>query len=172
MAARKKSGGEELVIGRSHAGGRNGAPQKRRAPKGGYTKKQKALFLEVLADTSNVSEACRAIGKHPGAIYALRRRDAAFADAWMKALEEGFVALEMEMLRRARFGQDVTEYRPVAEDGNGDGVAKREEVVKRVHSYANILRLQLLTQYAHKVAEYRMAQRPHVTEGAQAVEEQ
>src|SRR3546814_16224958 len=101
MAARKKSGGEELVIGRSHAGGRNGAPQKRRAPKGAYTKKQKALFLEVLADTSNVSEACRAIGKHPGAIYALRRRDPAFADAWMKALEEGFADLEMEMLRRS-----------------------------------------------------------------------
>src|SRR3546814_11152577 len=73
MAARKKSGGEELVIGRSHAGGRNGAPQKRRAPKGGYTKKQKALFLEVLADTSNGSEACRRNGKPPGPIVAFRR---------------------------------------------------------------------------------------------------
>src|SRR3546814_2216717 len=88
MAARKKSGGEELVIGRSHAGGRNGAHQKRRAPKGGYTKKQKALFLEVLAETSNVSEACRAIGKHPGAISYLQRRDAASADGMMKGCEE------------------------------------------------------------------------------------
>src|SRR3546814_17561498 len=89
----------------------------------------------------------------------------------MKALEEGFVALEMEMLRRARFGQDVTEYRPVAEDGNGDGVAKREEVVKRGHSYDNRLSLQLLTQYAKKVAEYRMAQGQQVTDGAQALAE-
>src|SRR3546814_1558028 len=77
----------------------------------------------------------------------------------------------MEMLRRARFGQDVTEYRPVAEDGNGDGVAKREEVVKRVHSYDNRLSLQLLTQYAKKVAEYRMAQGQQVTDGAQALAE-
>src|SRR3546814_19015848 len=105
MAARKKSGGEELVIGRSHAGGRNGAPQKRRAPKGGYTQKPKALFLEVLADTSNVSEACRAIGKHPGAIYALRRRDAAFAGARMTGLDAGFGALAMGQLGRARVGQ-------------------------------------------------------------------
>src|SRR3546814_19173986 len=96
MAARKKSGGEELVIGRSHAGGRNGAPQKRRAPKGGYTKKQNALYLEVMAETSNVSEACRAIGKHPCDKYALRRRGSAFADAWLTWLEEGFVALRSE----------------------------------------------------------------------------
>src|SRR3546814_590429 len=68
MAARKKSGGEELVIGRSHAGGRNGATQKRRAPKGGYTKTQKALFLEVVADTSDVNAACRTIGQDQGAI--------------------------------------------------------------------------------------------------------
>src|SRR3546814_8804660 len=91
----------------------------------------------MLADKSNVSEACRAIGKHTGAIYALRRRDAAFADAWMKALEERFVALEMQMLRRARFGHDVTEYRPVADAGNGDGVAQREDDVKRLHRSHN-----------------------------------
>src|SRR3546814_11591829 len=105
MAARKKSGGEELVIGRSHAGGRNGAPQKRRAPKGAYTKKQKALFLEVLADTSNVSEACRAIGKPPGAIYALRRRAPAFADACMTAWEESSAAWEMERTEGLRVGK-------------------------------------------------------------------
>src|SRR3546814_18404907 len=115
MAARKKSGGEELVIGRSHAGGRNGAPQKRRAPKGAYTKKQKALFLEVLADTSNVSEACRAIGKTPGAIYALRKRAPAFAGAWLKALEEGSAVLERQMLRRDRLGQDGKENSHVGE---------------------------------------------------------
>src|SRR3546814_15450211 len=129
MAARKKSGGEELVIGRSHAGGRNGAPQKRRAPKGGYTKKQKALFLEVLADTSNVSEACRAIGKHPGAIYALRRRDAAFADARMNEVVDGLADLQMEMLGRVGFGQDVPDSHPVPADGNHDGGGKRQEGV-------------------------------------------
>src|SRR3546814_13673886 len=59
MAARKKSGGEELVIGRSHAGGRNGAPQKRRAPTGGYKKKQKAMFLEGVAAMIGRA-ACRA----------------------------------------------------------------------------------------------------------------
>src|SRR3546814_19229303 len=87
------------------------------------------------------------------------------------ACEEGVDAWEMEMLRRARFGQDVTEYRPVAEDGNGDGVAKLEVVVNRVHSYDNRLSLQLLTQSAKTGAQSRLAQGPHVTAGAKALAE-
>src|SRR3546814_4841703 len=63
MAARKKSGGEELVIGRSHAGGRHDAPQKQRAPTVGYTKKQKGLLLEELAEKADISDARLAIGK-------------------------------------------------------------------------------------------------------------
>ncbi|MCF8708564.1 hypothetical protein [Rhizorhapis sp. SPR117] len=112
MAGRKKDGTDELVLARCYAGGREGKPQKQVARKGACTQKQKAMFLEVLEQTSNVSAACREIGKSSSTMYALRERDRAFHDAWMTALEHGFAALEMEMLRRARFGQDVTEYRP------------------------------------------------------------
>jgi hypothetical protein len=140
----------ELVVGRCYAGTRTGQPQKRRAPEGACTRELLERFIEVLTDTCNVTEAARAVDRTTGVIYRWRQKDPAFRAAWDRALDAGFAALEMELLRRARFGQDVTEYR-TGEDG-------KEVPVKRVHSYCNRLGLQLLAQHAKTVGAYRAAQ--------------
>ena len=44
-----------------------------------------ANFLETLADTGLVTEACLAAGKHRSGVYALRNRDPVFAAAWTAA---------------------------------------------------------------------------------------
>lgn len=154
---------DEMVIVRCRAGGRSGQPQKRRKPKGVCSKKVMETFLRVLADTCNVREAARAIGKCASTVYRWRQKDAAFFKAWAAALEQGFDALEMELLRRARFGQDVTEYR-IGEDGI-------ERPVKRVHSYCNRLGLQLLAQHRKAVAEYRAQQGQQRSDGSWVMDE-
>lgn len=157
-----KTGESELVLGRCYAGSRAGQPQKKRVRKAACTRKLVETFLQVLTDTCNVMEAARAVGKSTALIYRWRQKDPAFREAWQKALDAGYAALEMELLRRARFGQDVTEYR-TGDDG-------KDVPVKRVHSYCNRLGLQLLTQHAQAVAAYRLAQGAP-NDGSRALEE-
>ena len=64
----------------------------------------KNYFLEKLAETSNVSEACRACGAEPSYAYRHRRKDPEFRRDWGEALLEGYEHLEMETLQRLRFG--------------------------------------------------------------------
>lgn len=160
MAGNGESGGA-LVVGRCYTGSRDGQPQKKRARKGSCTRELVETFMQVLTDTCNVMEAARAVGKSTAIIYRWRQKDPAFRAAWDKALEEGYAALEMELLRRARFGQDVTEYR-TGEDG-------AEVPVKRVHSYCNRLGMQLLAQHAKTVGAYRAA-RGSGSDGSRALE--
>lgn len=157
-----KTGESELVLGRCYAGSRDGQPQKKRVRKAPCTRKLAETFLQVLTDTCNVMEAARAVGKSTALIYRWRQKDPAFREAWQKALDAGYAALEMELLRRARFGQDVTEYR-TGDDG-------KDVPVKRVHSYCNRLGLQLLAQHAQAVAAYRLAQGAR-NDGSRALEE-
>lgn len=161
MAGNGESAGD-LVVGRCYTGSRDGQPQKKRARKGSCTRELVETFMQVLTDTCNVLEAARAVGKSTAIIYRWRQKDAAFREAWDKALDEGYAALEMELLRRARFGQDVTEYRPAE---NGEDVP-----VKRVHSYCNRLGMQLLAQHARSVGAYR-AVRGTGNDGSRALEE-
>ncbi len=49
------------------------------------------LFLETLADTRKVGAAIERSGRTSNAIYAQRRRNKAFADAWDAALEMGIL---------------------------------------------------------------------------------
>jgi hypothetical protein len=44
-----------------------------------------ATFLEILADTGLVTEACRAAGMNRGGVYALRHRNPVFGAAWAAA---------------------------------------------------------------------------------------
>lgn len=151
----------KLVVRRCTSGPRKGKAQKQRvkAEPSRAMHRLRERFLAALADTSNVAEACRVIGRSSGTVYRWRK-DEAFREAWDRALEEGFAALEMELLRRARFGQDVIEYRY---DEKG-----QEVPVKRVHSYDNRLALQLLAQHRQHVAEYRAAR--GVREDARAID--
>ena len=51
----------------------------------GWTGERMATFLEVLADTGIVSEACRAAGMSREGVYSLRNRDPVFDAAWRAA---------------------------------------------------------------------------------------
>ena len=61
-------------------------------------------FLELLAETSNVTAAATAASLSTGTIYRLRREDPAFARRWFAALAEGYDNLEMELLGPLRAG--------------------------------------------------------------------
>ena len=64
----------------------------------------RGLFLNRLAETSNVSEAARTAGVNPSRAYKIRRFDPDFAQQWHLALLEGYEHLEMETLDRLRAG--------------------------------------------------------------------
>jgi len=65
-------------------------------------------FLETLATTSNVTRAAEVAKVSLTRAYDARRRDAAFARAWQAAIADGYLNLEMEMIRRLRDGDLVT----------------------------------------------------------------
>ena len=62
------------------------------------------LFLEALAETSNVTEAERSCRVPARRVYRARREEAEFRREWFDALLEGYEHLEMEMLHRLRVG--------------------------------------------------------------------
>lgn len=64
----------------------------------------RARFMEQLAVTSNVDRSAEAAGITPARAYKLRRTDADFARQWAAALAEGYLHLEMEVVRRLREG--------------------------------------------------------------------
>ena len=64
----------------------------------------KIVFLETLAETSNVSEAARKSGAMTSYAYKWRRESPEFRAQWSAALLEGYEHLEMETLQRLRFG--------------------------------------------------------------------
>ncbi len=80
--------------------GRNRVLQKRRIP-GGWTKARRIRFLDHLAATCNVRAAVETVGLSMSSLYAMRRRDDAFAEEWRMALLAGYDRLEGELLRKA-----------------------------------------------------------------------
>ena len=67
----------------------------------------RTLFLDTLAETSNVSEAARRAGINPSRAYKVRREEPAFHGRWRQALLEGYEHLEMETLHRLRMGVEA-----------------------------------------------------------------
>ena len=68
----------------------------------------RGLFLDYLAESSNVSESARKAGINPSRAYKVRRQEPEFARAWLVALWEGYIHLEMEVVRRLREGDHST----------------------------------------------------------------
>lgn len=64
-------------------------------------RRQKDIFLEALAESSNVAASARAAGVSANAMYRERRRNTGFAARWHEALCEGFARLEAELLSEA-----------------------------------------------------------------------
>lgn len=58
-------------------------------------------FLDVLAATANAQRAAAAVEAAPSSFYRLRSRDAGFADAWQRAMDDALIRLEGEVLAHA-----------------------------------------------------------------------
>lgn len=67
----------------------------------GWTQQRRERFLDHLAATCNVTAAVEAVGLSITTVYALRRRDPAFAEQWRMALLAGYDRLEEMLLRKA-----------------------------------------------------------------------
>jgi hypothetical protein len=66
-------------------------------------------FLEALAVTSNLGAAAAAAKIDLPRAYQTRREDADFARAWQAAVADGYLNLELEVIRRLREGDLKTE---------------------------------------------------------------
>lgn len=72
----------------------------------GWTAERQIAFIEALAETACVEEACRRVGMSDSSAYRLRRspRGAPFRQAWDAALDYALHRLEQAALSRALHG--------------------------------------------------------------------
>lgn len=103
-------------------------------------KEWQSKFLQRLAETSNVSAACKKAKISRQQAYRTRDEDAEFEAAWEEALEIATEALELEARRRAEKGT----LEPVFYQGVKSGTIRR---------YSDTLMIFLLK--AHKPDKYR-----------------
>jgi hypothetical protein len=82
------------------AGGKDG-PQLIRSKGDRWTEVAEAAFLDHLAASCNVLASCEAAGFCNTSVYKRRREDAGFAQRWQAALEQGYLRIEMALVRRA-----------------------------------------------------------------------
>lgn len=66
------------------------------------------LFLDHLAESSNVTASAEKAGISVSRAYKVRREEAEFARQWLVALAEGYLHLEMDVVRRLREGDAKT----------------------------------------------------------------
>ena len=83
-------------------------------------KKDKAAFLDALAETANVTWACKVANIPRRTAYEWRDADSVFADGWEQAVELGTDALEDEAIRRGHAGVD----KPVYQGGEKVGTVR------------------------------------------------
>ena len=69
---------------------------------GGLNRHWRGLFLDYLAESSNVKQSAAKAGINPSRAYKVRREEPEFARQWLASLYEGYIHLEMEVLRRLR----------------------------------------------------------------------
>jgi len=108
-----------------------------------WTNARRRKFLEHLARTCNVAASARVAGMATNSPYALRNRDAAFAEAWDQALMEGYDRLEASMFDRAMNGKVET--------------VTRGAVVEERRTYSDNVALTLLRMHRERVERKRAA---------------
>lgn len=112
-----------------------GSQAKLRKPsKREWTKAKEQEFLTVLAETCNVTQACRESGMSLSAAYGRRKKVGAFRKAWGESIAIAYQRLELELLRRAFDGTEKISRR---KDGSEE----------RVREYPNAIALQLLKMH-------------------------
>ena len=80
-------------------------PQHKAGEASKVSTKWRTLFLDALAETSNVSRAAEIAGVSPSRAYKVRREEEPFARQWHAAVIEGYEHLELELLARLRSGE-------------------------------------------------------------------
>lgn len=113
----------------------------------GWTGEAMAKFLETLADTGIVLDACDAAHKSSTAAYALRRREPLFAEAWEKALTIARDRLSDTLLARSL-------------EGNVERIIKDGEIVAEKHFLDNRLGLAILRRLDQRTDAARRHQSP------------
>lgn len=124
------------------------AREESKGPLPRWTKQRREDFLSVLAETCNVSEAARSVQMDRSGVYALKARDADFAQAWRAALERGYSELELHLIRQARDGTWRTEK---IYDLEKDDVTH----IKFTHSFPLTVGIHLLNAHRAQVQAYR-----------------
>jgi hypothetical protein len=114
-----------------------------------WTAERRALFLAELAATSNVTKSAKAAGMSDAQVYAERRRNAGFRDAWTEALSEGYARLEFMMLERANAALTLK-----------GKVTEEQIATSKMHEYSNKLALNLLTAHRALVRDARSGAAP------------
>lgn len=126
--------GRKLVA----VGGRR--PQLRRASTRSWSAAKGRKFLEVLAETLNVSEALRQSKLAMTTVYRRRQMDAGFRAAWGQAIAEAYSRLEFVLLNRAFNGTEKV-------------TRRRDGSEERMREYPNQLALQLLKMHRETALE-------------------
>ncbi|RED16053.1 hypothetical protein [Parasphingopyxis lamellibrachiae] len=129
--------------GRSYAGGNSGKAQIRAVRHDGWTEERREIFLETLAETCNVTAAFTAAGMTSSSAWALRKRDAGFAQAWDEAIAIAYEQLELVMLERAINGTE----KPIVRGG------KEVATMKQYSDGVGIRLLQAHRETAMRVRE-------------------
>lgn len=83
-------------------------PSLRQGEGGPINNNWRRLFLDHLAESSNVTLSAEKAGVSVSRAYKVRREEAEFARQWLTALAEGYLHLEMEVVRRLRDGDAKT----------------------------------------------------------------
>lgn len=115
------------------------------------TQRRQRRFLQHLADTGNVSAACRLAKLERGTAYQWRSHDANFRRRWQEALDAAVDALESEARRRAIEGVD----QPHFHQGQVTGTVKR---------YSDALLMFLLRTHRPDRFAERADPAPHLAE--------
>ncbi len=115
-------------------------PQLKKLAKRDWTRAAGERFLAVLAETCNVSEACRRSKVAMTVAYRRRKMDAKFRAAWIEAIAVGYQRLEAVLLDRAFNG---TEKVTIRKDGSEE----------RVREYPNHIALKLLQMHRETAIE-------------------
>ena len=115
-------------------------PQLKKRAARDWSKEKAANFLGVLAETCNVSEACRRSGVPMTVAYRRRKMDAGFRSGWNEAIATAYSRLELVLLDRAFNG---TEKVTIRRDGSEE----------RMREYPNQLGLMLLRMHRDTAIE-------------------
>src|SRR4051794_8175303 len=126
-------------------------PQLRKRAKRDWSQAKAREFLSVLAETCNVSEACRRSVIPMTVAYRRRKMDAGFRAAWQEAIAAAYQRLELVLLDRAFNGTEKV-------------IKRKDGSEERMLEYSNQLGLTLLKMHRDTAVEASIEFQPDQVE--------